>query len=442
MFSRKDLIRLLGPLIIEQLLAVTIGMADTVMVASVGETAVSGVSLVDTISLLLINLFSALATGGAVVAAQYLGRGERHNACTAAKQLLYAITGLSALIMGICLIWRNQILSLVFGNVEPLVMQNAQIYFLLTTCSYPLLAVYNAGAALFRSMGNSKVSMFTSLLMNITNVSVNAILIFGGRMGVAGAGIGTLVARGVGAVIMFILVQNRRNTIHIEQIWKPELHFGMIKNILRVGIPNGLENGMFHIGKILLQGLITSFGTVAITANAVGNTISTIAQIPGTAVGLGLITVVGQCVGAGLYDQARKYVVKLMKIAYISMGALNLLVILLLNPIIGAFFLSPQTAQLASELMLYQCICCILIWPASFVLPNALRAAGDVKYTMLISVLSMWIFRILLSYLITAWLNIGVMGVWIAMTIDWVVRSMAFILRMVSGKWQTKKLLD
>jgi len=441
MFSTKDLCRLILPLMAEQLLAVTIGMADTVMVANVGEAAVSGISLVDSINILLINIFSALATGGSIIAAQYIGREDLKSACTAAKQLLYAAAAVAIAIMSVCLICQRPLLLFVFGQTEDLVMENANTYFLLSALSYPFLAVYNSGAALFRAMGNSKISLYTSIIMNLLNISGNALLIFGFHMGVAGAGTASLVSRAAGAVIMFILLQNPHNRIHVENIHKLEFKPDMVKNILRIGIPNGMENGMFQVGKILVQSLIASFGTAAIAANAVASNIASIAQIPGAAIGLGLITVVGQCVGARDYTQAKRYTIKLVGAAYATMIILNVLVLFLLDALVGFFNLSPSGAALAKEVMLWQIVCCSLLWPMAFTLPNGLRAANDVKYTMLVSIFSMWVFRIGCSYLLARAFGLGLLGVWIAMYIDWICRIVFFTVRFARGKWMNRQII-
>lgn len=441
MFTRKDIVRLIIPLIIEQILAVTIGMADTIMVSSAGEAAVSGISLVDTLNILLINIFSALATGGAVVASQYLGKKDAQSACMAAKQLVLTIALLSSVIMVIVLIFNTPLIRLIFGSIEADVMRNAQIYFYLSAVSYPFLAVYNAGAALFRSMNNSKISMFTSLIMNIVNISGNAILIFGFHLDVMGAGIATLASRILGAVIMVRLLHHQDNPIHITSLFRWEYHPQMVKNILHIGVPNGLENGMFQIGKILVQSLVASFGTMAIAANAVANNFASIEVLPGSAIGLAMITIVGQCAGAGDYEQAKRYTIKLMAVTHIAMAALNGLVLLLVSPLIGFYSLTPDTAQLAQQLLIYHSICCIFIWPSSFTLPNALRAANDVKYTMTISIISMWVFRIAMSYVLALGFGLGVLGVWIAMTIDWLFRAILFIWRFFNGKWKNRQLV-
>ena len=441
MFTRKDIVRLMVPLVIEQVLAVAIGMADTMMVSSCGVAAVSGVSLVDSINVLLINIFSALATGGSIICAQYIGRDDHANANASAKQLIVATFLISAAIMIICLFGNAPILSVVFPNTEKSVMNNCITYFFWSAISYPFLGVYNAGAALFRSMGNSRITMIISLAMNLLNICGNAILIFGCGMGVAGAAIATLASRIFGAVIILYLLRWRSHGITLDSLLHWRLDFKMIRTILKIGIPNGLENGMFQIGKILVQGLVASFGTVAIAANAVGNSIASMATIPGAAVGLGMITIVGQCIGAKRYDEAKRYMFRLTGLAYVLMIFVNIILFLLLNPLIGLFNLSAETASITSVLLIYHGIMSSILWPMAFTLPNGLRAANDVKYTMLVSVISMWACRIGLSYILASFLNLGVLGVWIAMTIDWAVRIIFFLGRVISGKWKKKEVI-
>ena len=439
LFSADALRRLIIPLVIEQFLAMTIGMADTIMVTSVGEHAVSGVSLVDNISTLLINVFSALATGGAVVAAQYLGSRDEENACSAAKQLFYAIGALSAATMAVCLLFRAPILRLVFGQLEDNVMEAAMTYFLLTAISYPLLAIYNAGAALFRAMGNSKVSMLASLLMNIVNIGLNAILIYGADIGVAGAGFGTLFSRLAGAVLMTWLICQHGHRIHIDRLLHFEFRGQLVKKILRIGVPNGLENGMFQIGKLLVLGLVTPLGTSATAANAIANSVAGVVNVPGNAISLSLITVVGQCMGAGDSKQAVRYTRKLMTIVYLAMGSLSVLLFFFATPVVGLFGLTPGAAVMAIQVLRWCAVFDLIFWPMSFSLPNALRASGDAKFTMIVSMCSMWIFRIGFSYLLVP--QIGLLGVWVAMFIDWIVRAVVFLNRFLSGRWKTKTVI-
>ena len=441
MFSRKDLSRLILPLVVEQFLAMTIGIADTLMVATCGEAAVSGISLVDSINILLINVFSALATGGAIVCSQYIGKSQPDQARKAAKQLVLITAVLSAGVMLLCLVAQRGLLRLLFGSIEEAVMDNAATYLFLSALSYPFIAMYNAGAALFRSMGNSKISMYASLMMNIVNVGGNALLIFQCNMGVAGAGLASLISRILAAVLVLFLLGNKKNIIRIEHWlhWKP--NGAMIRNILRIGIPTGLENGMFQIGKLLVASLIATFGTASITANAVTNSACSLVFVPSSAIGLGMITVVGQCVGAGDFQQAGRYMWKLTGLSYVFMAALNIGMFFCIDPMIALYQLSAETGEIARELMIWHSVAAAVLWPAAFTLPNGLRAAGDVKFTMIVSVFSMWTFRIGFSFLIGKYLGVGVLGVWIAMFIDWIFRIALLVWRVVSGKWKNRQLV-
>ena len=441
MFSARDLRRLILPLVVEQLLLVTVGMADTVMVSSVGQEAVSAISLVDAINLLLINVFSALGTGGAIVTAQYLGRGDEENASAAAKQLVYVVAAMASAVMAVCLLFNGGILRLLYGSVEPAVMEGARVYFYITALSYPFIGVYNAGAAVFRAMGNSRVSMACSALMNLINIGGNAILIYGAGIGVAGAAIPTLLSRAAAAVVIIWLLCKEGNRVRIHGLWRPEYHPAMVRGILRVGVPNGLENGMFQIGKVLVQGLVASLGTAAIAANAMANNVSTVPHISGSAIGLAMVTVVGQCVGAGEFQQAKKYMLRLTGLVYLSMGTLEVVLGLTAAPLVGLFGLPAETSRMAVELIEVFVIFAIIFWPAAFALPNGLRAAGDVRFTMLVSSFSMWVFRIGCSFLLCRRFGMGVMGVWLAMYIDWIFRAAAFIWRYLSGRWQNRQVV-
>lgn len=437
MFSRKDLIKLIIPLIIEQLLAVTVGMADGMMVSRLGDAAVSGVSLVDSINILLIGLFAAMATGGAVVSAQLLGQKKEKRASQAGEQLIVITLLLSLFIMVIALTGRETILNLIFRNVESEIMRNALIYMFYSALSYPFIAVYNACAALFRSMGDSKTSMKIAIVMNLMNVVGNAILIFGFDMGVAGAAISTLISRIFAAVMMFILLLNKKRPIHIESIRGFRLNPTMIRRILQIGVPNGLENSVFQVGKILVQGIIAGLGTASITANAVASTVSGLGVLPASAIGLALITVVGRCIGADDYDAVKHYTYRLLKMAYLFMGALNLVIVFLIPLILKLYGISDEAATIASGLMIFHCILASLFWPSSFALPNALRAASDVKYTMWVSLVSMWVWRIGLSVVLSVVFDFGVFGVWMAMVVDWIFRSICFFVRFHKEKYRS-----
>lgn len=439
-FSNRALKRLIVPMIIEQFLAILVGMSDSIMVATVGEHAVSGVSLVDNIFILLIYLFAALATGGAVVMGQYLGQNKHEKANRAVNQLIL-FTALFAICIMIGLyLARNLILHRVFGAIEANVMEASKTYLLIVSASIPFIALYNAGAAVFRTMGNSKVSMYLSMMMNAINVGGNAILIFGFGMGVAGAATSTLVSRVISAVAIILLLCSPEHLLHLERPFSFKLDFGMLKKIAYIGIPNGLENGMFQLGKIMVLSMITGFGTAAIAANAVSNIIATFQVLPGMSVGMAVITVCSRCVGAGDYEAARYYTRKILKLVHILIIVFSVTTLVALPGIMHLYNLSDDAMTFTKQIIWYHGICCMLIWPEAFTLPNTLRAASDVKFCMILSIISMWVFRIAFSYIIAVRMGMGVLGVWIAMTIDWAVRAVLFIIRYRGKRWQHKSI--
>ena len=439
-FSNRALKRLIAPMIIEQFLAILVGMSDSIMVATVGEHAVSGVSLVDNIFILLIYLFAALATGGAVVMGQYLGQNKHEKANRAVNQLIL-FTALFAICIMIGLyLARNLILHRVFGAIEANVMEASKTYLLIVSASIPFIALYNAGAAVFRTMGNSKVPMYLSMMMNAINVGGNAILIFGFGMGVAGAATSTLVSRVISAVAIILLLCSPEHLLHLERPFSFKLDFGMLKKIAYIGIPNGLENGMFQLGKIMVLSMITGFGTAAIAANAVSNIIATFQVLPGMSVGMAVITVSSRCVGAGDYEAARYYTRKILKLVHILIIVFSVTTLVALPGIMHLYNLSDDAMTFTKQIIWYHGICCMLIWPEAFTLPNTLRAASDVKFCMILSIISMWVFRIAFSYIIAVRMGMGVLGVWIAMTVDWAVRAVLFIIRYRGKRWQHKSI--
>lgn len=436
LFSRNDLVRLIIPLIVDQFLQVAVGLSDSIMVARVGEAAVSGVSLVDTVMLLIINIFTALATGGAVIAGQYLGRKDPKTGCEATAQLFNFTFLFSIFIMILGYLGQNVILYHVFGKIEPEVMKDSRTYLLIVLSSIPMIAMYNAGAAIFRAMGNSNVAMKTSLLMNSINVFGNALLIFGFHRGVEGVAIPTVVSRGVACVVILILLNNQEHELHILHPYPFKIKWNVLKKILYIGIPNGLENSMFQLGKIAVLSLVSGLGTASLAANAVGNNIANFAILPGMSFGFALLTVCAQCVGAGDFEQVKYYTKHMMRVEYLCLIASNLIVILALPFILSVYNLSDEAAQYANDIILYHAACVVTIWPLSFTLPNTLRAAADVKVTMVLSIISMWVFRFGFSYLLAIEFHMGIFGVWVAMTIDWLVRGIFFVCRYRSGRWQ------
>lgn len=441
LFSKKDLQKLIVPLIIEQLLAVTVGLADSIMVSTAGEAAISAVSLVDSVNILLINVFAALATGGAVVAGQYLGSKDIVKANKATEQLMVFNALVGLVIMIIMYLGTNFILNNVFGKIDADVMDFSRRYMLIVMAAIPFIAIYNSGAAVLRTMGNSGLSLKVSATMNIINIVGNAILVYGFKFSVEGVAIPTLVSRAVAAVIVVIILRNKDLTLHISKPFKISFDLKMIKKILRIGVPSGVENSMFQLGKILLLSLVSTFGTIEITANAVGNTIAAFEILPGSAMGLAMVTVISRCVGAGDYEQVKYYTKKMMKLAYVWMLILNMAILFMLPLIMKIYKLSDETAAATTNILILHSVCCILIWPLSFTLPNVLRAANDVKYTMIVGIFSMWLCRIMFGVFLGKYMELKAMGIWIAMIIDWVVRSAFFVSRYIRGSWKNRKLI-
>ncbi len=389
-FSNKDLRKLIIPLIIEQVLAITVGMVDTAMVSMAGEAAISGVSLVDMIVNLMINIFAALATGGAVIVSQYLGKRKRETACEAANQLLLISLVISVVIMAVMLIFRHPILSLIYGDIEPEVMQNALTYLVYISIGFPFLALFNSCAALFRSMGNSRISMQAALIMNIINVAGDTLLIYGLHMGAAGAAIASTFSRFCSAVILIYCARSQKNEVYIRISHIFRANLVLIRKILYIGIPSGIESGLFQLGRVLVVSIIAGFGTAQIAANAVANNLDALGVIAGLSINLAVITVIGRCMGAGDSRQAAFYMKKLLKITYLLTLCTNIVLLGGLPWILNIYSLSPEAYHYAFILVWIHNVAGTLIWPLSFMVPNALRAAGDVKYTMFISIFRWW----------------------------------------------------
>ena len=440
-FTNRDLVALIAPLIAEQFLAILVGLADSLMVATVGDAAISAVSLVDSISNLMIYIFSAMAAGGAAVAGQYIGRREQRSANDAGQHLVVLLGVTSVFFIALLYLFKTAVLTTVFGHIDADVMAATDKYYSIVMASIPGIALYNGGAAIFRTMGKSEVSLKVSLLMNGINVTGNAILIFGLHMDVAGVAIPTLVSRTVAAVVILALLFNERLPLHLSDIHKFRLQPRMLRNIFYISIPSGVENGMFHLGRLILFSLISTFGTASIVANAIGNTLGNFHVFSGQALNLGMTTVVSQCVGAGDYDGARYYLRKLIKAGYALLAAVNLTIIALLPLIMRIYDVSPEGERLAVIVALIHGIASIFLWLPSFGLPNFLRAAGDARFTMFASMTTMWLCRVVFAYIFGKFMGYGVVGVWVAHSIlDWTVRSIVFYRRYRGDRWVTKAI--
>ena len=436
LFSGKDLRNMIVPLFLEQLLVMLVGIADTLVVSYAGEAAVSGVSLVNQFNTIFIYLFTALASGGAVVISQYIGRKDSESAGKSASQLLMFGTVFSFLIAVVVLIGNKGMLRLLFGKVEDSVMEACVTYLKISAYSYPALAIYNSGASVYRSLGKTNVTMYISVLSNIINVVGNVIGVFVLHAGVAGVAWPSLIARTFSAVVITVLCFRKKNEVVYSAGWIFKWDIDCLKRIWNIAIPNGVENGIFQLVKVALSSIVALFGTYQIAANGVAQSIWSLAALAGVAMGPAFITVIGQCMGNKDTEAADYYLTKLSKITLALSSGWNLL-ILILTPLFLQFYaLEPQTKQLVIWLVLIHNVFNAVAFPFSGALSNGLRAAGDVKFTMYVSVLSTIAGRLFLSYLLGIVLNMGVIGIAAAMVCDWVIRAVIFIWRQKSGKWK------
>ena len=435
LYSNKALLYLFIPLLVEYALEFFVGLADSIMVASLGEAAISGVSLVDFLMQLLIFSFSALATGGAVVAGQYLGDKQVEKAQNSATQLVWFSTILSTVLMIAVIILRQFLIGLLFGQIEADVWHNADMYLYIVAISIPFIAIYNAGAAIFRTTNDAFLPMKIMLVCDVLNVIGNAFCIYYLGWDVRGVAIPTVISRVLAALAVLYFVLDENYKLHIKRTLKHRFDTKILRKVLQVGIPYGIENGLFQLGRVLILSLVSTFGAMAIAANSVGYAIGIFSVLPGFAINLGLTAIISRCVGANDYEQARYYNKKCLIIVIVSHVVINLVIFAILPLVLGIYNLSSQTAQMATEMIIWHGIFAIIIWPLSFTVPATFRGAGDSKTVMYISLIVMFTCRIALSYVIADWMGIGVFGTWIAMFIDWYVRAAIYIYRYFSNKW-------
>ena len=441
LFSNKDLKILLIPLMIEQLLNSLMGMADTMMVSNVGSVAISAVSLVDSINNLVIQVFSAMAAGATIICAQYLGQGDEESCNQAARQVFLAILVISLILTTLFLGNREWLLQTIFGKVEADVMANAMSYFFITVISYPFLALFNVGSAFYRASGHSKFPMKISVISNLLNIVGNAILIFGFHMGVVGAALATLASRIFCTVTIFYFLHKPKQPIVLRNYFKIRPNFTLIGKILGIGIPAGIENGMFQFGKLAIQSTVSALGTVAIAAQAMTSILESANGIVGTGIGIGLMTVVGQCMGAGRKEEAKYYIVKLTAYAEIGVLLSCLFILAITKPVTLLAGMGTESARMCFEMIIAITIVKPISWVLSFVPAYGMRAAGDVKFSMIVATLTMWLCRVALCvYLCKVW-GFGPIAVWIGMFTDWTIRGIIFTIRFLSGRWAEKQIV-
>ncbi|MBS6578053.1 MAG: MATE family efflux transporter [Clostridiales bacterium] len=441
LFPRRALWMLLIPLIIEQMLNSLMGMVDTLMVSRVGAEAISAVSLVDSINNLVLQVFAAMAAGAAIICSQYLGRKDEKGCNDAAKQIVLTVVVISSVIMIIGVGFRKPLLHLIFGSVEEAVMTNAQMYFLITALSYPFIALFQAGAAFYRACGNSKFTMKTALIANVANIVGNTLFIFILQMGAAGAAISTLISRAVCAFVVFYALRKPGYAIQLKNYFSIRPDLNLIVKILAIGVPSGIENGMFQFGKLAIQSTVSSLGTAAIAAQAMTIIFENVNGMTAVGIGIGLMTVVGQSIGAGRQEEAKYYIVKLAGYAEVAMIISCILVYIAARPVTVLAGMSEESTALCMQMILAITIVKPILWVPSFTPPNGLRAAGDVRFSMITATLTMWLCRVALSIFLMRVVKTGPIGVWYGMFADWGVRGVIFTIRFVRGKWLRFKVI-
>ena len=441
-FTRAELWKLLYPLMLEQLLTSFMGMADTMMVTRAGSEAISAVSLVDSINILVIQILSALAAGGTIICSQYIGHKDYKRCNDAARQVVITVLMISVPLSVFCLLFRKPLLGLVFGSVDPAVMENGVIYFLYTSISFPFLALFESGAAFYRAGGNSRFPMTLSLISNCLNIFGNAVLIFGLHMGVAGAAISTLLSRIFSAVIIFWFLRKPRQPIVIDHYLSIRPDFRLIHKVLAIGVPSGVENGMFQFGKLAIQSSVSTLGTINIAANAMMIIFENLNGIGGIGIGIGLMTVVGQCIGAGKLEEARYYIVKISMIAEAVVLASCAVVFAIAKPVMWIAGMDPEAAKICFKMLIYVSIVKPIVWILAFIPAYGMRSAGDVKFSMIASSITMWCCRVLVTTVLIRVVGIGPIAVWIGMSLDWLARGIVYSLRYRSGKWLNHSVIS
>lgn len=435
LFDNKALFWLLLPIIIEQLLNSLMGMADTMMVSTVGSEAISAVALVDSINNLVIQIFSAMASGAAIICSQYIGSGNQKESSRAAGQVVLTVLVVSSFLTMSCAWGGEALLRLIFGTVEASVMRNALVYFMITVMSYPFLGLFSAGAAFYRASGNAKFPTKVSVISNLINITGNALFLYGFQWGVAGAAFATLMARIFSTVVIYYCLRKPGQAIIVKDYIKIRPDMPLIITIMAIGVPAGIENGMFQFGKLAIQSTVSTMGTVAISAQAMTDILEMVNGIFSNSIGIGLMTVVGQAIGARRTEEAKYYIVKLMGIAWIGVLASCLTVLAITKPVTWVSGMEPEAARLCFEMVAVMTAVKPLVWVGAFGIPYGLRAAGDVKFSMIVSVASMWCCRVGLGIFLVRALQLGLMAVWIGVFVDWIVRAIVFLFRFWHGKW-------
>ena len=442
LFSNRALLNLGVPLALNSLMAIFMGMADSVMVSSAGATAVSAVSIVDAVNNVFVTVSDSIPTGGSVVTSQYIGARQQEKAKESIRQILYSGIIIATFLMVLLLCLRKQVLRLIYGSIETAVFNQAVTYFTIILLSFPFLVAGCTATATLRSMAKSRLAVTITISANIINVIGNAILIYGFDLGVAGAAISTVFGRIVWCIWGLMALRSEKLPVKLEKVFPVRIHWDIMKRVLRVGLGTGFENSLLHIGRLALSSLSASFGTIYIAAYSLSNTLNNFGWVMITAVTTTAMTVVGQCIGAGEKDQARQYAKKLLTVGCCIMLTMFSLIFLLRHQLVSMYQLTPEELEVAAYntgilAILTMCSCYFM----AFTPMGIFRAAGDMHYPVIVACSAMVFFRVGLSYLLCYGFQMGLMGIWLGMSADWAFRSVCNTVHFLRGKWLDKKLI-
>lgn len=450
---RWDVLRLAVPVLTEQVFVMLMGVINTMMVSNIGKEAVSAVGMVDSVNNIFIAFFSSLAVGSTVVIAHYIGQRHNEEANESAKQALFSGILFSILITLLIYVFKSQLIFLLFGSAEQTVIENTRIYLAITLPTYPLIALTSISCGVLRGAGDTKTPMKVTIIMNMINIIMSYLLIYGlevrsgqihfgfAGFGVKGAALGIAAARLAGTILILMTLIKGSKLLKLKNILSFKLNIGIQRSIFGIGIPASVESMLFNGGKLITQVYIVGMGTASIAANSIASSVAGMVNIPGNALAIAAITLVGQHMGRGEDREAESSLWYLTKLSIVSQLLICALAFPLAGSLTSLYTQNSEVSLLTVSLIRSMALCAPLLWSLSFVLPSGLRGAGDVKYTMIISVASMWVFRITLGYIFGIPLKLGVLGVWMGMYVDWAVRGVLYFIRLKSGKWRKNTVI-
>ncbi|MCD8202012.1 MAG: MATE family efflux transporter [Clostridia bacterium] len=453
LFTGKALLFLILPIVIEQIFSTSLGVFDGMMVSSIGSSAGNAVSNVDDINNLIIQLFAAFATGGVIVTSQFIGAKKIDEANRSAKQVVVLVVLVALALCVLCLALNGPLLSLFFSkkNVGEETFRYQKQYFYITAASFPFIGLFNVNAALLRAQRKSRVTMISAGISLVVNVGLNALFIYVFNWEVIGAAAATLISRIVPAAYTTYLITRKDRLVHIKIFEKFRFDGKLVRRILAIAVPAGIENCLFQLGKVFTSsfvnngyyyGVTVDGANIEANANSIAKSLNNYASVVGGGVGTSVLTVIGQAVGAGDPEQVKYYMKRMFLIGYIANAVAVAVIMGCARPMAYNMYGYADEAKELAVQLLYFCLSIQFVtYPLSFITPNILKATSDARYVMWGAIASMLIVRVGLCWFLVSWNkgpHLGAFGYWIAMCSDWVVRSIIFLSRLLSGRWRKK----